>query len=301
VKLKPILRAFSLLLALAVLGLAVYSRESLLQALKLIDPWWTIVGFLFYLATYGLRALRFFSLSQRRLAIWPQGLYCTLWHGLATYLLPMRSGDLTLPFILQSQSPLTLEEGFLILYKARLLDVFALGIWVLAAALDFSSPIPAWIRAALAGIGILMVAAPALLSNILMRFSPAGGRIGRFANRMGKVGVLHRVEIAESIGIWCTLGACIFCLARAMGLALNGGEVILLIGIQMPLQFIPVQGLANTGNHEGGWVAGLTLLGLTAPAALQWALLSHAIFLIYVMAIGPLTLLAGYFFKKRGI
>jgi len=299
-KFKLLLRGFSLFLALAVLGLAVHSRESLLRTLKLIDPWWTIGGLLLYIITYGLRALRFFSLSKRRLKIWPQGLFCTFWHGLATYLLPMRSGDLTLPFILQSKSRLTLDEGFFILYKARLLDVFALGAWIAAASLDFRRILPVWLRTAMFGIGVLMLAAPLLLSRLLLKVSPRSGRIQGFAYRLGQVGALRLVEVAESIGIWSALGACIFCIARAMGLSLDGGGVILLIGIQMPLQFLPVQGVANTGNHEGGWIAGLTLLGYSASAALNWALTSHLIFLLYVLAIGPITLATGYFSRESG-
>jgi hypothetical protein len=52
------------------------------------------------------------------------------------------------------------------------------------------------------------------------------------------------------------------------------------------LQLIPVQGFANAGNHEGGWIAALAILGVPVSEGLEFALTSHAIILLYVLLLG---------------
>jgi hypothetical protein len=70
-------------------------------------------------------------------------------------------------------------------------------------------------------------------------------------------------------------------------------HVWLLISLQLPLQLIPVQGVANAGNHEGGWVAGLLIVGFSAQQAVEFALTSHVILISYVLVLGLVGLLTG--------
>ena len=65
-----------------------------------------------------------------------------------------------------------------------------------------------------------------------------------------------------------------------------------MVSIQLPLQILPVQGIAQAGNHEGGWVAGLALLGIPPAEGLNFALTSHALILVNILALGPVALLA---------
>ena len=118
---------FSGLLAISVFGLAFYSRKELMAALCGIQISWAIAGFCCILSNYGFRALRLNVLTGNKLPVWPQGVYCTGVHGFASYMLPLRSGDLSLPFLLKSISNMDLKEGATVLYKARLLEVFTLG------------------------------------------------------------------------------------------------------------------------------------------------------------------------------
>ena len=124
---------FSGVLALAVFGLAFYYRFEVMTALYGIHVPWAIAGFICILSNYYFRALRLNVLTIRKLPVWPQGFYCTCVHGFANYMLPLRSGDLSLPFLLKSITKMDLKEGATVLYKARLLELFTLGIWLIAA------------------------------------------------------------------------------------------------------------------------------------------------------------------------
>jgi hypothetical protein len=69
--------------------------------------------------------------------------------------------------------------------------------------------------------------------------------------------------------------------------------------MQLPLQLLPVQGLANSGNHEGGWVAALVLMGFNAQEALKFALASHGVLIGYVALLGLVAVFMGYHKKME--
>jgi hypothetical protein len=86
--------------------------------------------------------------------------------------------------------------------------------------------------------------------------------------------------------IWLSIALGIWCIAAAIRLPIAAVDIVLLIALQLVMQFIPIQGFANSGNHEGGWVAALVLMGFPTGEALKFALSSHAVILIYVLIVG---------------
>jgi uncharacterized membrane protein YbhN (UPF0104 family) len=289
-------QTMSLLLAAGVLGVVFYKGPDLWNDLQKVGLPWTIGGLGCYCANYLLRAMRFRTISRNNLKLWPDAIHSASLHGFATYLMPFRTGDLTLPVILKSVSDTGFMEGGRILIKARLLDFSTLGFWILFAVLFFQVPIPFPIRVALFLVGIAMAATPFVLRILeKSRWLSSIDFFNRFA-ASGGVSYITWQEIFESSGIWIAVAACFYCAARAVGLPLGIAEVWLLITIQLPLQLIPLQGIANAGNHEGGWVAGLAILGIPASEALNFALTSHAILLLYVLSLGPIALIS---YKSR--
>ena len=75
-----------------------------------------------------------------------------------------------------------------------------------------------------------------------------------------------------------------------MQLPISPSDIAFLIAIQLLMQLMPIQGFANSGNHESSWAAALMLLGFPADLSLKFALTSHAIILIYVLILGLLAL-----------
>ena len=109
--LQPRNRLYSILsigLALGVIAAASYYGRELIAALRTVDWFWLIAGLVSYALNYMFRAVRLFLMSKKQIRVWPEGLHAACLHGFATYMMPFRSGELTLPITLQATTHLTL-------------------------------------------------------------------------------------------------------------------------------------------------------------------------------------------------
>jgi hypothetical protein len=297
---RPNFRLFlSFVIAIIVIVFALYYRSQLMQALSKISIGWTLVGLIIYLVNYALRALRLKLLSHNQIPWWPEGLYVAFAHGFATYIIPFRAGDLSLPVILRSVASLDLVEGGRMLIKARLLDVQALGLWILIAALTVDFSLPYSLRIVWLSSGIMLLSTPGIIKLFrnwnLFPHMKIVKKIRAFIKEEPPV----RHTFLLSIGIWLGIAGFQFCAARAVGLNLNPMQIWLLITIQLPLQILPVQGVAGAGAHEGGWVAALIILGIPLSNAIEYSLTSHIVILFYVLSIGPLAILCNQFSNQK--
>lgn len=285
----------SVLVALAVLVLVVYYGPELIEALQRVHFGWTLAGLGCYGVNYHLRATRFRIISKGRIRIWPEGLHASCIHGFASYMMPFRSGELALPIILHNLTDLSLTEGGRILVRARLLDLMTLGFWILGAVILEEVTLPTAIRIVWLLVGIVMLIAPSITYWLAIK-----GRLSPYPFFKKMVGLFdperfRPLELLVSLGIWAAVAGVFFCVAQAIGLPIRFVQVWLLITLQLPLQLVPIQGIANAGNHEAGWVAGLVLVGFSTSQAMAFALTSHAILLLYVIALGPVALFTGRF------
>jgi hypothetical protein len=280
----------SIALLLVVAVLFIRQGPKLLDALERVQLNWAVAGLGCYAVNYLLRSVRIYLLLKKKIRLWPDCVYCAGLHGFATYLMPLRSGDLTLPIILRSFARMDFFEGARVLLKARLLDLVSLGVWILIASSLVDIALPTALRKAwiIAGLGLI---------GLPLGIRLVAGITNRSANRIlqqlaswGAIGALGKTELVISFGIWAAVGACFYCTTRSINLPLGFSGIWLLITIQLPLQLIPLQGIANAGNHEGGWVTALALLGVPTTEALNYALLSHALLLLYVLSLGPVAL-----------
>jgi hypothetical protein len=289
-------RFVSCLLAALVIGFAGLHWQDLRDSLAEVHTGWCLAGLGVFYINYFLRAIRLKTLLPGRLTVWPDGIWIACFHGTTTYLFPMRTGELTLPVLLKNHYGLDLTSAGRVLVKARLLDLASLGyLTTLAAVFLQSVPISPTFRVVWVGAGGAMVLFPASLRWLtrfsgwerleLLRKIVAFGRISRFRPN----------EMLASLGVWLAISGALYCTSRAIHLPIGLGGVLFLVTIQLPLQLLPVQGFANTGNHEWGWVVALSLLGIPGDEGLRFALTSHALILIYVLAISPVLLLARFF------
>jgi len=281
----------SFLIAGMVVVIALFQWNSVIASLQNTNGYWASAGLGCYWINYLFRAMRFRSISEDPLRFWPDAVQATCLHGLATYMLPFRMGDLTLPAILKSVNNTAWTEGGRILIKARILDIITLGLLMIFAAAFTKVQIPFSFRAGWAVTGAIFVISPVvitwLMSSGLRISSPV---LRKFILEFQTVAEIKWQEVIQSLGIWAGIGGCLFCAARAVGLPLNPGDAIFLISVQLPFQLIPIQGFANAGNHEGGWMAALSVLGIPASGSLVFALASHALMFVYVVSLGAVSL-----------
>lgn len=279
----------SFFLALTVAILIIYYKNDLLMISKGLNHRWVAMGVLFYFINYIMRSIRIIILYGGRMRLWPDAVYATCLHGFTTYMLPFRSGELALPVILHKMTRMRLIEAGQILVRARLLDMMTIGFWVITALVLFEIDIPPLVKLAWYAVGILMLIVPPIAVQIGDRMQNTRVKLLQKIGSITSGRAFQWREMAISFSIWLTVAGSFFCVLMAIGLPLNFVQIWLLITIQLPLQLIPLQGIANTGNHEGAWVTGLVLLGVGPERALSVALVSHAIFFAYVILLGGIA------------
>jgi uncharacterized membrane protein YbhN (UPF0104 family) len=282
----------SFLLAGMIAAIAFVKSDSVIESLKNINICWAVGGLGCYWINYLFRSMRFCTISENRLQLWPDAVKATCLHGLATYMLPFRAGDLTLPAILKSINNTSWIEGGRILIKSRILDVSSMGILMICAAALTQVRISFTLRLGWMGVGITMMISPLIISWLIS--SGSRNSSSAFRNIILKfetVSAIKRHEVLQSLGIWMAIGGCLFCAARAVGLSMGLGDAFFLISVQLLFQLIPIQGFANAGNHEGSWIAALSILGIPASSGLVFALATHALVFVYVVSLGVVSLL----------
>ncbi len=286
----------SFLLAGIIAAIALVKSDSVIESLKNINACWAVAGLGCYWINYLFRSMRFCTISENCLQLWPDAVKATCLHGLATYMLPFRAGDLTLPAILKSINNTSWIEGGRILIKSRILDVSSMGILMICAAVLTQVQISFSLRFGWMAVGIAMMISPIIISWLISSGArKSSSAFRKFILQFETVSAIKRQEVIQSLGIWMAIGGCLFCAARAVGLQLGPGDAVFLISAQFPLQLIPIQGFANAGNHEGGWIAALAILGIPASSGLVFALASHALVFVYVVSLGVVSL----FIRRR--
>jgi len=296
---------FQRLLSLFLLGLivsvAVHYRQSLREVLNGSDYRWLIPGLLCYLGNYLSRAWRIATYLDHAAPLFPDLFRISCLHGFSSYFLPMRSGDLALPMFLKNDLNVPLARGARILFRARLLDLLGLGLLLFWATLFTSARIALSWRLVFAGLGMGLAALPYLLIRLSRLDLPwLQDKLARL--RGAETGLIRypvRMEVFQSLLIWFWTGCSTYCVVRALQIPLSFLDVWFFAAVQLPLQLLPVQGLANSGNHEAGWLIALDLLGITAAAPMTLALASHLLLMCYVLALGLAVLFLGPFRKQR--
>lgn len=281
----------SFLLAGMIVAIAFVKSDSVIESLKNINVCWAVAGLGCYWINYLLRSMRFCTISENPLRLWPDAIKATCLHGLATYMLPFRAGDLTLPAILKSINNTSWTEGGRILIKSRILDISTLGFWMIFAAVLTRVQIPFSFRAGWTAVGFVMLVSPVILRWLISSgLKMSSSVLNKYILQFQSVSEIKWQEVIQSLAIWMGIGGCLFCAARAVGLPLGLGDAVFLISVQLPFQLIPIQGFANAGNHEGGWIAALSILGIPASIGLVFALASHALLFVYVVSLGSVSL-----------
>ena len=289
----------TLVLSGAVLGLLFFlvDTRALLDALARTDWRWYMAGFACYLASYYTRALRLRTLYGA-CDVTPF-LAIVAASTLANQILPFRTGELTLPYLIRAvkNESFGVALGYLALLRiADLLVLMACGLAVVA--LLGASVTPATL--------VGLAAALALLALCFARF----GTLLRWGLALARRILPHALrsrldnrtaQIAESLVQARQHTRRIVLLSLADRLANTAVGVTLVLGMAYdirPLEaaaatlvaaltnILPVNTLGNFGTLELGWTGTLATLGVDAQAALTSGLAFHLLFLTYTFAAG---------------
>jgi len=229
-------------------------------------------------------------------------------HTLLAVVLPFRSGEAALPWLLHSEAGRPLPEGVSTLGVIRILDLMSVAVWLLVG-LAFSNVQGAGaegmgdIAPRALGVLAVLVLGLALLRPMAARLAilrQAEGRLRRFvgesAAHLASQGTGQLVlATVVSLATWAaTYGACFYVLQAMAAPEALGAPVADLsfaesligtTGLHLSA-VLPLSPVASVGTWEAGWTAGYAVVGLDLDLAATSALVSHVIILGYIAALG---------------
>jgi uncharacterized protein (TIRG00374 family) len=215
-----------------------------------------------------------------------------------SYLLPMRSGELSLPLLLKKYKGVRMSNGILLLLLVRVFDLGVVAVFSCFVLLfERVANIEYWLPV----LGLLMVALVGVLFLILLS-SDWGLKLYkkyRFASFMRGLRSAHSDFFSGRPFSSSVLKILIYTLALWFFVILNTYFLMLSVGfdsglkaailvtiVMIPLSLLPVQGVANIGGHEFAWVAVMSMLGIAAEDAFNYSVVSHLILMLYVFFSG---------------
>jgi len=277
------------------------------KKLSTIKPIYLIIGFVLYIISYFLRALRFYFLLNKEVSI--KDLFTiTCIHNMTNNILPARTGELSYIYLLKKHHNTTVGEGAATLIMARMFDIITISLLFITSTM-FIQNLPSIMMKAFWGIAFFVAAIVPILIMLLYRgidFIHILRKIAIYLklNKIRYVDYifLKMAEMAESfsrlhqsqliwnalisVGIWLALYSMNFTLVKAMGINLTFEIVILASTFTVLTTILPIQGIAGFGTIEGGWTIGFLGLGVAKDVAISSGFSYHIIFLLYSLILG---------------
>jgi len=262
---------------------------------------------LFFLVgiTQILRALRFFELLSVKTSI-PFFLIfqITCIYQFLNHILPVRSGELSLPLLLKRYSNYPYISSVASLLLTRIHDALALasivsigvGVAVLQgriASFWLSSLVLSLVAIALViGLFIFMTKNQQLArtsrervttyKGINIFFIKVNNLIKSFYNELliYRQLSLHLKLFSYSILLWLAIFILFWVVLQSLGFSMSFSEVVLGSSLANLTQLLPISTLGNIGTLEAGWVFGFTLLGFDSYRMLTAGIVMHVIVIL---------------------
>lgn len=275
---------------------------------------WVILAFLVYLVNYLLRGIRFRYLLSLKDIPFHKVLGVTNLYGMYLYLLPAKFGEVSFPVLVKNRLDVDLSTSTGSLIVARVFDFLTIALLLPIALIIYWDIIPVNFRIVSIVFSVLVfisflifiwllrnseIVLPWIESKKTIR--PAYQKVKDFI-----IGVYLSALIVDqrqqywrillvTIGIWICVNSNFFLITLALGYSFNFFQIVIVSIIMVPVTLFPIQGFANLGAHELGWVTAFTLFGYQYLDALNIAVSSHIVYVFFVILLG----LSGFLLLTR--
>lgn len=282
------------------------------RTLVSLSPATFFLALLLHVATYCLRAARFQALIPA--AARPDfrhALTISAAHNLASYVLPLKTGEASLILYLRLQCGTPAGVALAALLVSRFLDASSLCAGLAAACfvLRDEGAAPRWMGAAsvlLLGLAALFLLL-SLRGDLLVRLLGTGLRwlrlhrlrVGaRLLEKLGGLAVALRaasggwrlgLSACLTVPMWFTIFGFYALLAGAFGVPASVGflERALAASLAALFNLLPMNAMAGAGTQELGWVTGFHgVLGVEKDVALSSGIAVHLVQLFNIVAMG---------------
>jgi uncharacterized protein (TIRG00374 family) len=306
--LKKKANLIGLLFSLLVIGyvIAKLDWQTVQKILSQIDLLWLAAAFGIYLLNYALRSLRFQMLLNLKAIPFQHLLGVTNLYGMYLYLMPAKSGELSYPILLKNRLNVPLPESTATLIAARFFDFATVALFLPAVLITFWNQIHPWVRVG----ALLFIGSVFLFGSVILWFVRRPFGIKRFPQTKpdkkfplvirlwhGLAKLIDSLQAIDqrrqywrlwllTIAIWICVQTNFYFIVLSLGESLNFLQMIVVSIIMVPMTLLPIQGFANLGTHEIGWTAAFALFGYPESTALNIAVSSHIVLLLFVLLLG---------------
>ena len=266
---------------------------------------WTALPLLYIGAVVGLFTLSLFLRSWRARMVLA-GHFClpsirffliTTLHNAANQVMPMRSGEITYPYLFKKYAGFLISKGAASLLVIRLYEVLVLVIILVLGLIWLSAEGEAWMLIASTACALAVAAfmfwkqLPRLilmLESLIKRLRHHPGEKDVSINRLGSFLHLLAQEVTKPIpasvhlGLalsslinWFVIIVLFWCVLSGVGISLGFAEAVVGSSICGLGQLIPLGTIGNFGPIEAGWTLGFALVGVEVKAALSAGIIMH--------------------------
>lgn len=268
---------------------------------------WLLIAFVIFILNYVLRTIRFRRLIYSKRVPFLPLLSVTNLYGMYNYLLPAKSGEVTYPLLLKRRLAIPLTESVISLLVARFFDFVTIALFLPAVLIAFWKQMPDWLLVAslIFSIGMyLITGASRWFLRRMQSRDPSSTKDAIPSSRWRQVfhnllASLWQIDkqgdywqfLLVTISIWFCVYANFFFILLSLGYQVNFFQMVIVSIIMVPMTLLPVQGVANLGTHEIGWVVAFQIFGYSEQFALNVAVSSHMLLLLFVFILGAIGFL----------
>lgn len=310
-----ILSAAMIMFVLLAILLSQIQVSDFITSLVNIHPIYLVVGFVLYIGSYVLRALRFYILLDREVAIKELfNIVCI--HNMVNNILPARTGELSYVYLVNNKYNRPVGDAIASLFAARLFDLIALLVLFSISSLmlqDLHEMTTTVIRAIIFLnafiVSVLLTTWMYFdedylnrIENRFYKLNLGKNKVVAYLLKLGyetvssfeKIRSFDRIIVMDlmiiSIGIWLSIYYSAYIILRGMDVSLDFAQIIFATAFSLFTTVLPIQGIGGFGTFEGGWTVGFISVGLTKEAAIISGFTYHLIIMLYFLILGLIGL-----------
>ena len=264
---------------------------------------WVILAFTVHVINYILRTFRLQIILPLKKVPYYQLFGLTGLYGMYNYLLPIGTGEVTLVALLKYRLQVSVEDGLVSLIASRFFDFSAIAMIIPVMLIFYWHTLPVW-----AIYSSLIFCVVVLIVNLFLFYflntkstfswikfpqqNPLAGTVVEFLSRFrgGLVMILKKNEYLRlliiTLAIWLCVYTNYYLVVVSLGYQVTYFQVIVVSIIMIPMALLPIQGLANFGTHEIGWVIAFSIFNQNRDMALNVAFSTHILLLFFVLLLG---------------
>lgn len=303
-KIYSILITIIITIALLTILFSQIELSDVIIILTRIKPIYIVAIFIFYAASYLLKAMRLHILLNREVGV-KELFYIVCFHNMALNVFPARSGELSYIYLLNKRHNRTAGEGAASLITIRIIDVITISLFFYISII-LTHDLPPIVMNAIKMIGpflffmILFILTfiwncdgfVNLLRNISIHFKVNNKKsINYIFNKLDEMSgtfkkLTHRQFvncIIISICIWIMIYSGLYALIEAMGISVALESFLLASTFFLMTSIIPVQGIGGFGTLEGGWAISFMAVGVAKEVAISSGIIMHIISIFYLI------------------